>query len=422
MINIIDLFAGAGGLSEGFRLKPYKILCHIEMNEHACNTLKTREVFYYLKNNNLTNHYNKYIKKQISRDDLYRLAPSDLLDKVINEKISDDTIDDILAKLETLIGDEVVHGIVGGPPCQAFSMIGRASNRFKKDKDERIYLYEYYVEFLHKFRPLFFVFENVKGLLSFRNHNNEYLFPIILEKFKSIGYRIDYKVLNSSDFGVSQNRERIFIFGYRNDIQPIDFFEKLARYKETAITIKELFDDLPMMRSGEDVNRYLRKRPNKFVSNYYRKNKLPLSQNITRTQNERDLKIYKIVAEKKQKGVQVKYNELPDNLRSHNDISNFLDRFKALKADDYSHTMVAHIAKDGHYYIHYDVNQNRSISVRESARIQGFPDDYYFEGNRSNMYMQIGNAVPPLVSLKIARAISDSLETDNDNMNSVMKY
>lgn len=411
MINIIDLFAGAGGLSEGFHTSPYNTLCHIEMDGFACETLKTREAFYYLQQNNKLNYYKKYLKGSITKESLYTKLPSDLLNKVINEKISEESLDELFNKVDNLVGEESVHGIVGGPPCQAFSMIGRASNKFKKAEDERIYLYEYYVEFLKKYKPMFFVFENVKGLLSFKDEHNELLFPKIVHAFDEIGYEVSKKLINSSEFGVSQERERVFIFGYRKDSTPINFFELLEAHKENSIPVKQLLNDLPVMTPGDEKYSYKRTRPNNLVSKYYRKFDLPLTHSVTRVHNDRDLEIYKLVAEQKQQGIQLRYNELPERLRTHNDTTNFLDRFKALKADENSHTVVAHIAKDGHYYIHYDIEQNRSISVREAARIQGFPDDYYFEGNRGAAFKQIGNAVPPILSVKIANAISDGLKS-----------
>ena len=129
-----------------------------------------------------------------------------------------------------------------------------------------------------------------------------------------------------------------------------------------------------------------------------------------RQNNDNDLKIYKLVSDAKKHGVNLKYNELPEKLITHTNTKSFLDRYKAIDGDSVSHTVVAHISKDGHYYIHPDSKQNRSISVREAARIQGFPDNYYFETSRTSAFIQIGNAVPPKLSRKLAMSILDVLK------------
>jgi len=136
-----------------------------------------------------------------------------------------------------------------------------------------------------------------------------------------------------------------------------------------------------------------------------------LTQNISRPNNERDLEIYKLYIKVwNEEGRKLKYNELPEHLSTHNNKNSFLDRFNIVPYNSICHTVVAHIAKDGHYYIHPDINQNRSITVREAARIQSFPDDYYFESSRTAAFKQIGNAVPPLMAEVIAKKIRSSLK------------
>jgi DNA (cytosine-5)-methyltransferase 1 len=409
-MNIIDLFAGSGGLSEGFRNENYNIICHIEMNYQASQSLMTREAFYYLIQQDRIDDYNKYLEKIITKKDLYNLVPSSILKKVINVEISNNSIYSLFDKIDNLIDVNDIDGIVGGPPCQAFSMIGRPGIIKKKNLDKRAYLYEYYVMFLSKYKPKFFVFENVKGLLSFKNENNEYLFPIIFKAFESIGYKVNYKVINASSYGVSQNRERVYIFGFRNDISDIDFFKSLEKHKETPLLINELFEDLPKLYSGEMDNNYRCKAMNDMMVKHYRKYGVPLTLNSARFHNTRDLEIYRTVLKEKNKGIQVKYGDLPEELRTHSNTTGFLDRFKALNFNEVSHTVVAHIAKDGHYYIHPDIEQNRSITVREAARLQSFPDDYFFEGSRTDAFTQIGNAVPPILSKKIAVTILELIK------------
>ena len=162
-MNLLDLFSGAGGLTEGFRNNNYEFIYHIEMDTDACYTLKTREAFYYLKKKEKLHYYNLYLNSEITREELYRLLPTDELEKTQKFEINDESIFDIFRLIDSKIGTRKVDGIIGGPPCQAYSTIGRARNKDKKPTDSRIYLYEYYVKFLEKYQPSFFIFENVNG-------------------------------------------------------------------------------------------------------------------------------------------------------------------------------------------------------------------------------------------------------------------
>ncbi|WP_271400959.1 DNA cytosine methyltransferase [Salinicoccus roseus] len=412
-MNIIDLFSGAGGLSEGFRNVGFKNIAHVEVDKHASKTLKLREAFYYLKEQNKLNIYEKYLKDELKFEEMLSLIPSSVTNKVINKEINQENINDILSDINELKGDKTIHGIIGGPPCQAYSTIGRARNKDKLKTDERVYLFNFYIDFLKEFEPEFFIFENVKGLLSFKDYNGDLLLPLIKKSFQDAlhvgSYEIEYKIVNSADYGVSQNRERLIIFGKKKNVIAKSFFKSLIKYKNTPLTLNELFFDLPQLKSGESNNCYRKSEPNSFIKNYYRKYNLPLSQNISRPNNDNDLKIYQIVAEGKKRGENVKYSDLPSNLIKHKNNHGFLDRFKALDGSGIAHTVVAHIAKDGHYYIHQDALQNRSITVREAARLQTFPDDYYFESSRTSAFRQIGNAVPPLLAEKFASVIQNDL-------------
>lgn len=162
-----------------------------------------------------------------------------------------------------------------------------------------------------------------------------------------------------------------------------------------------------MINAGETKNDYSRNIPVPFVKNNLKCSNEYLTQNISRSNNKRDKMIYELVVKAKNSGKSLKYNELPSFLKTHKNEKHFLDRFKCLNENECSHTLVAHISKDGHYYIHPDLDQNRSITVREAARIQTFPDDYYFESSRTSAFKQIGNAVPVYLSNKIAKTIQD---------------
>ena len=405
MINIIDLFSGAGGLTEGFRNQRYKILGHVEKEKAACETLKLREVYYYLKENNKLGLYNDFLNSKTSIEDLLKHIPREKLNKILNFEISQENIHSIFSFFDDL--GENVDGIIGGPPCQAYSTIGRARNASKKSSDERIYLYKFYIHFLNKYQPKFFIFENVKGLLSFRDMDDEFLLPRMKKEFEEAGYSLGYEVLNTKNYGVPQSRERLIIFGVMNEKKELiqEFFKNLKKYEENEVDVKTAFQGLPSLRAGEVNNSYTNL-SNDYVERFFlQDSKTPLTQNIARPNNSNDLAIYKIVAEAKKNGINIKYSDLDSGLKTHKHTDKFLDRFKALSWDSPSHTVVAHISKDGHHYIHPDTKQNRSITVREAARLQGFPDNYYFLDSRTSALTQIGNAVPPIFSKKMADAI-----------------
>ena len=414
--KIIDLFSGAGGLTEGFRNEHFEVIGHVEKEEAASKTLRLRDAYYYLKNHKKIDQYYQFLSGEITETQLLNQVPQKILNKTINKAIGDETIQEIFKQFDLSLADGTsIAGVIGGPPCQAYSTIGRALNAPKKSTDGRIYLYRYYIDFLKHYRPNFFVFENVKGLLSFKDIDGHYLLRRqngiltgnMYDEFRDAGYELDYRVVNTKEYGIPQARERIIIFGTpknkSNIIEP--FFNELAALKETSINLGDALNDLPALKAGQELNHYSAS-PSDYIRKYFRHDdKLPLTQNLARPNIKRDLDIYKIVLESKINGHNLKYNELPSRLQTHKNTDKFLDRYKALVWDQPSHTVVAHIAKDGHHYIHPDVKQNRSITVREAARIQGFPDDFYFEPSRTQAFTQIGNAVPPILSEKISAAI-----------------
>lgn len=412
MLNVIDLFSGAGGLTEGFRAKDINIVSHVEMDKAACMTLETREAFYYLSKKNRQNEYASYLYGNISRDELLSSIPKSILNKVIHSEISEKSLPDIFNQIDINSNNLHINGIIGGPPCQAYSTIGRARNEKIKKIDKRIYLYKHYITFLEKYKPDFFIFENVKGLLSFRDTDDNLLLPKILDELNNVDspnfYNTQFQIINSADYGVPQKRERLFIFGCRSNFRNLDFFNSLLSYRELPPSVNNLFRDMPKLHSGETKNAYSSIKPTQFVSKHLRTEQFPLSQNICRQNNENDLNIYKIVAKEKKLNRNVRYCDLPKQLITHKKANIFLDRFKAIDGEHHSHTIVAHIAKDGHYYIHPDVKQNRSITVREAARIQTFPDNYFFENTRTAAFRQIGNAVPPYLARKLRLNITEN--------------
>lgn len=405
-LQYIDLFAGAGGLSEGFkRTGQYRPIAHVEMNSQACDTLKTRLAYYYLKENNKIDLYYRYLKNQISRAELWNSLPKDLLDSVINRELSDDSLNDIFKQIDNLLEKSETQNVdlvVGGPPCQAYSIMGRSVSSTGMMNDPRNYLYKLYVKFIAKYRPKMFIFENVPGLLTAQGGE---ILKDIISSFDEIGYKIDYRILNAEDFGVLQSRKRVIIIGHE---QGEDFdYPVFDDFKNPEIKVNSLLDDLGKLDISSTSNQYVDVPNSYLIESGIRDDDTPLTWHMSRYTNENDRAIYaEAIRLWNSKKVRLRYDQLETNLITHKNTKSFLDRFKVLAADlPSSHTMIAHIAKDGHYFIHPDLEQCRSITVREAARIQSFPDNYFFEGSRTAAFTQIGNAVPPLMAFRIAETL-----------------
>lgn len=413
MPKYLDLFAGAGGLSEGFIRAGYEPVAHVEMDVAACYTLKTRAAYHWLKKQQNLVPYIRYLKGEISRTDFYDLIPEDILGSVLNYEISKETLPIIFKDIDALLGNEKLDLIVGGPPCQAYSIAGRARSENKMVGDKRNFLYKLYAEFLKKYQPKYFVFENVLGLLSAKDEDGTLHFDNMRKLFKTCGYTTDFRPLNASDYGVLQNRKRIILIGYRGE--KTDFYPEIPVVKSKH-KVGELFCDLPPIKAGEGVitpvetahytGKYL------FSSKIKEYDKEPVTFHQARPNTAQDLEIYRIVVDTWNKyRTRIAYTDLPERLRTHNNTKSFLDRFKVVAGNLIcAQTVVAHISRDGHYFIHPDIRQNRSLTPREAARIQTFPDNYYFESvtgkpSRTLAYKQIGNAVPVCLAYSIADAL-----------------
>lgn len=418
-MNFIDLFAGTGGLSEGFIRAGFEPIAHIEMDGYACNTLKTRAAFHYLKANNQLSTYTEYLKHKQPKEDgqkLWSQVPADIVNSVIQEAIGENTVDSIFERVDALADGREIDIIVGGPPCQAYSVAGRARKGDAMHTDPRTELYKYYVKFIERYEPKMFVFENVLGIKTSKNGEH---FCNLQTLVRELGYEIEAREQVASNFGVLQNRQRMIIVGWKNDL-PLTYPQLEIMPSKYKIA-DDLFADLPNRVNGEgdlfelieytkpiSEMKYLRDSGIRGEFDY-------TTQHIARPNNINDREIYKMAVELwLTKRRRLQYKDIPARLQTHKNKESFQNRFQVVDPDGCSHTVVAHIAMDGHYYIYPTKNPTienvRSITIREAARLQSFPDDYFFEGSRSAAFKQIGNAVPVVMAEKIAVCIKEQLE------------
>lgn len=362
------------------------------------------------------------------------MMPEGLMESVINRPIGEETRDEIFRLIDAhreLLpeNDRQIDLIIGGPPCQTFSVAGRArKGREAMEEDPRSRLYVQYAEFLKKYQPRMFVFENVLGMLSFRQKQQV---ALIRETFLEAGYHMDVREWNARDFGVLQSRDRLIIIGWRTDQTALSY-PAFHTQPRDQYTVGEILANLPPLTIEESQKgKQAKKGVPKPVFNYpvslerglesdyiinsrLREECPVLTWHVARPHTASDRDIYRLYIEHWHKygedRPRMRYNELPEHFQFHLNKDDFSDRFKVVAAEKtYAQTVVAHIHKDGHYYIHPDLTQARSLSVREAARLQSFPDNFYFEGSRTSAFRQIGNAVPPLMATSIAESVWNAL-------------
>jgi len=511
-IPIIDLFAGPGGLGEGFSRyqsdqSRFEIKLSIEKDKYAHETLLLRsftrqfkeklpkEYYSFIMENDLNKKATKKEKLFEVYKEQYQKASTEAWNAELgNQKFPNELVDQ---RIHEKIKNTSEWILIGGPPCQAYSLIGRSRVGGIDEKDNRVYLYKEYLRIIAKHQPSVFVMENVRGLLSAKV-NDKSVFQLILKDLKNPArvyktyntpqYKI-YSLVNKPDgftqkgeplfsknkdfliecekYGIPQRRHRVILLGVRNDIQ---YQPEQLMFSEKAICISDVICDLPALRSGIgrkfnrkksdyysetdsfrnwiktitkystqlkehneklaelDIDKLKTKnltRGAEFISGKFSSNQNPLKtwysdKNLkgvcnhkTRTHLDHDLRRYLIstlYAKKHKRFPRLSdVAELdPKFLPNHTNAKSgkFNDRFRVQLEHEPATTITSHISKDGHYYIHYDPYQCRSLTVREAARIQTFPDNYFFCGPRTAQYQQVGNAVPPYLAHQIADLVS----------------
>lgn len=391
--TFIDLFAGCGGLSEGFYRNGYKALLHLEIDKTACQTLKRRMEYY------------NYSTQEIN-------------DAIL---CADITSDGIIEEIDKRV-HESVDIIIGGPPCQAFSTVGRAVSPDSMNNDPRNYLFENYLQILNHIKPKMFIFENVKGILSAHPQGVK-IFDIIVRKMSKT-YKIVSNpktiLLNAADYGVPQIRERVILIGVRNDIDYIETEEIYKAIKKTHssdgkelpkyVTVGEAILDLPELQAGEGKEIQQAKasrRMNEYLTRICGQNGLVYN-HVARKHNDEDRERYRILSEHGNWQLKDLQKIRPDLI--HHNPKHFGNRYTVQESGKPGRTVVAHLYKDGNLFIHPDPKQARTFTVREAARIQSFPDDFVFEGSRTEQYKQVGNAVPPLMAEAFAETLGEYLD------------
>ena len=406
--TFIDLFAGCGGLSEGFlESGQFEPLAHVEWELPMVNTLRNR----------LSTHWNyteEEARKSVILFDIQKTK------ELISGKWTEDSIaqygqynhPDIISKgLKGIIGRKKVNLVIGGPPCQAYSIHGRATDKDSMQNDYRNYLFESFVKVVKAFKPDIFVFENVAGILSAKP-GGIHVTERIYNAFSEVGYTIrtpkelNNSIYNAVDFCVPQNRPRVIILGVRTD-SGYDL-EKLyssisSEVTDNHKTVRDAISNLPRIlplrepiRVGKGNVSHKVIDPNPMITQHEPRYHAPREVNVFREWVTKDMN-------------RISQKEKIDFYYKITGHHTLYAKYKSLYWDKPSHTIVAHLSKDGYMFIHPDPEQARSITIREAALLMTFPMDYEFIGNTAMCYKMIGNAVPVLMAKGIANGIAKEM-------------
>lgn len=396
-IKFIDLFAGCGGLFDGFMQSGmYEPVASVEWEKAPVEVLKNR----------LKTKWNvEDPDKEVIRFDIQR-----------EEELFNGFDDPEYGKhigLDSLVDEKKgIDIVIGGPPCQAYSVAGRNAGRMKGDY--RNYLFEHYISVINRYQPKLFVFENVPGMLSAMPDGTP-ITDLIRRDLSKTGYEIinnikDFALIDMSQYGIPQTRKRVILIGVRKDAfenpQEVlrDFYENyLYPFKTDKVkTVKDAIGDL---QSWHPVKPY--KENGKNIA-YESEEDSDLSWQIPRYQNERDINVFKTLAEDIESGKN-KYQSTDNLIKLYEQTTGkktSVHKYHVLRKDEPSTTILAHLHKDGFRFIHYDSKQARTITVREAARIQTFADDFEFPCSMGAAYKMIGNAVPS----EFARILSVAIQ------------
>jgi DNA (cytosine-5)-methyltransferase 1 len=466
-IPVIDLFAGPGGLGEGFdSLRPagrrpgFEVVLSIECDPWAHRTLELRSFFRQFPRGKAPEAYYDYLRGKFKREELfagYPLQAKAAAAVARKAKLGEEEPALVDRWIRKALGPACETGkwaLVGGPPCQAYSLVGRArrtrESRKKFESDERHQLYKEYLRILLVHQPAVFVMENVKGILS-ASLGGERIFAKICDDLSAAGYDLHSLsgdvvrdsagswnpasfVVCAEHYGIPQTRHRVFVVGIRRGIGGT--LNPLARVL-APMTVQDAIGDIPRLKSLLSKRRNsplgswdearskglaLAKRASNGAANRSMKrfrSRLPATENPVNHEPRghicEDISRYAFVAEfAVRNGRSPTLDDFPKkllpkhrNATLRNGNVPFTDRFRVQMADRPSSTITSHISKDGHYYIHPDPMQARSLTVREAARLQTFADNYFFEGPRTEQYKQVGNAVPPLLARRIAEIVAN---------------
>lgn len=407
-LKVIDLFAGAGGLLEGFlQTNLYSPLASVEWEKAPVETLRNRLI---------TKWGILDAEESVIHFDMQRYV-----------ELCEGFDDEIFGTSKGL--DHYAKGgvdvVVGGPPCQAYSQAGRTKDKNGMKNDYRNYLFEYYLKVIKRYQPDAFIFENVPGMLSAMPDGTP-IVDLIRKDVESIGYEIvsDVKenaLINMSEYGVPQNRRRVILLGikiknkdklYTQKLLTKFYNEYLPKYKsDKVLSVHDAIGDLEKLYPLENevfikgVGRQSHTLPSLYGESL---------DHIARFQNKRDINIFGLLAEDLASGEHLynnaeKLNELYNEATGGN---SKVHKYHVLRKNLPSTTITAHLHKDGLRFIHYDPSQKRTLTVREAARIQTFPDDFVFLSGRGNRYKMIGNAVPPEFSRRLSLALNEFLSSE----------